>query len=125
MDAPGARANEETVKNTPGFNSSTARSPSPSGITQDDHEQRHQSSESSRDGSIDSDQSNEEGDDEEEEREGARGENDDDDDDEDEEDEEPRLKYAYLTKHLGSVYRNGDATSTFLVAGDKMVRLLF
>lgn len=39
----------------------------------------------------------------------------------DEEDEEPRLKYAYLTKHLGAVYRNGDATSSFLAAGDKMV----
>ena len=44
---------------------------------------------------------------------------------EDEEDEEPRLSYTPLTKHLKSVYRNGDATSTFLVAGDKMVgRLL-
>ena len=43
---------------------------------------------------------------------------------EDEEDEEPRLKYAPLTKHLGPVYRNGDATSTFLVAGDKMVSCL-
>lgn len=41
---------------------------------------------------------------------------------EDEEDEEPKLKYARLTQHLGSVYRNGDATSAFLVAGDKMVR---
>lgn len=41
---------------------------------------------------------------------------------EDEEDEEPRLKYASLTKHLKSVYRNDDATSAFLVAGDKMVR---
>ncbi len=41
---------------------------------------------------------------------------------EDEEDEEPRLKYSSLTKHLKSVYRNGDATSAFLVAGDKMVR---
>ena len=41
---------------------------------------------------------------------------------EDEEDEEPKLKYASLTKHLKPVYRNGDATSTFLVAGDKMVR---
>ncbi|RJE19730.1 vacuolar assembly protein, partial [Aspergillus sclerotialis] len=40
---------------------------------------------------------------------------------EDEEDEEPQLKYAYLTKHLGSVYRNGDATSCFLSAGDKMI----
>lgn len=43
-------------------------------------------------------------------------------DDDDEEDEEPKLKYARLTQHLGPVYRNGDATSAFLVAGDKMVR---
>lgn len=40
---------------------------------------------------------------------------------EEEEEEEPRLKYAPLTKHLKTVYRNGDATSAFLVAGDKMV----
>lgn len=52
---------------------------------------------------------------------------DDDDDDEDEEeeedeeDEEPKLKYARLTQHMGAVYKNGDATSTFLVAGDKMI----
>ena len=43
---------------------------------------------------------------------------------EEEEDEEPRLKYASLTKHLKPVYRNGDATSAFLVAGDKMVSRL-
>lgn len=43
---------------------------------------------------------------------------------EEEEDEEPRLKYASLTEHLMPVYRNGDATSTFLVAGDKMVSWL-
>jgi hypothetical protein len=42
-------------------------------------------------------------------------------DEEEEEDEEPRLKYARLTPHLGPVYRNADATSSFLVAGDKMV----
>lgn len=40
--------------------------------------------------------------------------------DEDEE-EEPRLEYTSVTKKLSSVYRNGDATSAFLVAGDKMV----
>jgi hypothetical protein len=45
----------------------------------------------------------------------------DDGDDEDEEEEEPKLKYARLTSYLGPVYRNGDATSAFLVAGDKMV----
>ncbi|KAL8789067.1 MAG: hypothetical protein Q9213_001330 [Squamulea squamosa] len=37
------------------------------------------------------------------------------------EDEEPRLKYASMTKYLRPVYRNGDATSSFLVGGDKMV----
>ena len=37
------------------------------------------------------------------------------------EDDEPKLKYARMTGHLGSVYRNGDATSAFFVAGDKMV----
>jgi hypothetical protein len=40
---------------------------------------------------------------------------------EDGEEDEPKLKYARLTSHLGPLYRNGDATSTFLVAGDKMV----
>ena len=45
-----------------------------------------------------------------------------DDEDEEEEDDEPRLKYAILTPSLKPVYRNGDSTSTFLVAGDKMVR---
>lgn len=53
---------------------------------------------------------------------GDEGDDDDDDEEEDEdEDEEPKLKYARLTPHLGAVYRNGDATSSFLVAGDKMV----
>lgn len=44
-------------------------------------------------------------------------------DSDEEEDDEPKLKYARLTSHLGPVYRNGDATSAFLVAGDKMVSL--
>ncbi|KAI9743204.1 MAG: Vacuolar protein sorting-associated protein 41 [Claussenomyces sp. TS43310] len=38
----------------------------------------------------------------------------------DEEEDEPKLKYARMTSHLLPVYRNGDATSAFLVAGDKM-----
>jgi vacuolar protein sorting-associated protein 41 len=42
-------------------------------------------------------------------------------DEDEEEEEEPRLKYAPLTKNLSSLYRNGDATSSFLVGGDKMV----
>jgi hypothetical protein len=41
--------------------------------------------------------------------------------DDDDDEEEPQLKYLYLTKNLGAVYRNGDATSSFLTAGDKMV----
>lgn len=44
-----------------------------------------------------------------------------DEEDEEEEDDEPRLKYASLTKSQSLVYRNGDATSTFIVVGDKMV----
>lgn len=36
-------------------------------------------------------------------------------------DEEPKLKYSRLTSSLLPVYRNGDATSSFMVAGDKMV----
>ncbi|CAK7267440.1 Vacuolar protein sorting-associated protein 41 [Sporothrix epigloea] len=48
-------------------------------------------------------------------------EDEDEDEDEDDEDEEPKLKYARLTQHLGGLYRNGDATSTFVVSGDKMV----
>ena len=48
----------------------------------------------------------------------------DEDEDEDEEEDEPRLKYTSLTKKLRLLYRNGDATSSFLVAGDKMVRII-
>lgn len=44
------------------------------------------------------------------------------DEEEDEEDEEPKLKYSRMTKSLGAVYRNGDAVSSMLTAGDKMVR---
>jgi hypothetical protein len=48
--------------------------------------------------------------------------NDDEEDDGDGQDDEPKLKYSRLTSNLGVLYRNGDATSSFLVAGDKMVR---
>jgi TATA-binding protein-associated factor Taf7 len=84
------------------------RTRSPTNTTQDaqDRDQRH------------NDHSSSSSDDDEEEVEAEE------EDDSDDEDEEPRLKYAYLTKHLGSVYRNGDATSSFLVAGDKMVCIL-
>ena len=38
-----------------------------------------------------------------------------------EEEDEPKLKYTKLTGSLSSVYRNGDATSAFMVGGDKVV----
>jgi hypothetical protein len=41
--------------------------------------------------------------------------------DQEEDEDEPKLKYHRLTGSLSSVYRNGDATSCFLVSGDKMV----
>lgn len=44
-----------------------------------------------------------------------------DEEEEEEEESEPKLKYNRLTGSLGPVYRNGDATSSSLVAGDKMV----
>lgn len=62
-----------------------------------------------------------EGDSEEEEEEEEDDQEEEEDDEDDEDDDEPRLKYARLTQHLGPVYRNADATSSSLVAGDKMV----
>ena len=53
-------------------------------------------------------------------RQGAGGRSEDE-EDEDEEEDEPKLKYHRFTGNLGSLYRNGDATSSFLVSGDKMV----
>ncbi|KAL2177392.1 uncharacterized protein P884DRAFT_200623 [Thermothelomyces heterothallicus CBS 202.75] len=72
-----------------------------------------------RDGSDDDEEDDER--DEDEEEEDDEDEEDEEDEEEEEEDEEPKLKYARLTQHLGPVYRNGDATSAFLVAGDKMI----
>jgi hypothetical protein len=110
MDAPGARTvNEGATKGAPELDVSSARSRSSSGANPDEHEKDYQDGDADTAASDDLDEEEEEGEEDEE--------------DSDEDDEEPRLKYAYLTKHLGSVYRNGDATSTFLVAGDKMVSL--
>ena len=57
---------------------------------------------------------------------GAKGDETDEEEEEEEEDadEEPRLKYASVTKQLAPIYRHGDATSAFLVAGDKMVGMM-
>lgn len=115
MDAPGAT---EAVDNTSQANSEhEIYIPQNTKETDDKHyrDDRPTPTEDGRDNNGDGENS-EGGEDEEEE-----GEGDDGDSEEDEDDEEPRLKYAYLTKHLGSVYRNGDATSSFITTGDKMV----
>jgi hypothetical protein len=104
MDAPGAIPPDESAVQS-AHDTSSVRSRSPTDTTQGTEEQSQQDNDHSPNGSDD----------------GEEGEETEDEEESDEEDEEPRLKYAYLTKHLGSVYRNGDATSSFLVAGDKMV----
>ncbi|KAF3360742.1 hypothetical protein VdG1_01055 [Verticillium dahliae VDG1] len=81
-------------------------------------EDAHSDEEDDKNSENDKDEDEEDEDEDEDEEE---DEDEDDEEDEDEEDEEPRLKYARLTQHLGPVYRNGDATSAFLVAGDKMI----
>jgi vacuolar protein sorting-associated protein 41 len=73
------------------------------------------------DGQDEADDEDEDDDEEEESEDDDGGDEDEEEDEDEDEDEEPRLKYARLTQHLGGVYRNGDATSASLVAGDKMV----
>ncbi|XWW92556.1 hypothetical protein V2A60_000481 [Cordyceps javanica] len=77
-----------------------------------DEEEVEDENESENDDDDDNDEEDEDEDADEE---------DDDDDDDDDEDDEPSLKISRLTPHLNAVYRNGDATSAFLVAGDKMI----
>ena len=101
MDAPGATSPDESAVER--SSTDTVLSRSSTDTIQETQDQSVQDSHSSSSS----------GDEEEDEEAG--------DEDDSDDDEEPRLKYAYLTKHLGSVYRNGDATSSFLVAGDKMV----
>ncbi|KAF2427741.1 hypothetical protein EJ08DRAFT_651324 [Tothia fuscella] len=48
------------------------------------------------------------------------GDEEDGEDEDEDEDEEPKLKYEKLTARLASVYKS-DSTSSFMVAGDKMV----
>lgn len=109
MDEPGVQSvNQGVTTGDPELDASSARSRSSSSAAHPD-EHSHNDDDGTA-ASDDLDEDEEEQDEEEE--------------DSEEDDEEPRLKYAYLTKHLGSVYRNGDATSAFLVAGDKMVGFL-
>lgn len=110
MDAPGATSPDESaVQSTPKHDTSTVQTESPTSSTESAHDRRQRYNNHRSIGSDDGEEGEEDSDEEET---------------SDDEDEEPRLKYAYLTKHLGSVYRNGDATSSFLVAGDKMVCII-
>ncbi|KAJ6166628.1 hypothetical protein N7470_002075 [Penicillium chermesinum] len=122
MDAPGAHnANGGSEKGLSEHETPTTpdRPPRPKPNNQN---RRHRGSEGSSEESDNQEEDDDNGEEEEEEDgEEEEEEEEEDDDDDDDDDEEPRLKYAFLTKHLGSVYRNGDATSAFLVAGDKMI----
>ncbi|KAL2831070.1 hypothetical protein BDW59DRAFT_140332 [Aspergillus cavernicola] len=108
MDAPGATEVTENVRQ------GSSDPDSPTGpLTQ--HRRLHRQVQADTDDGIGNDRGGEEEDSVTET--GSEREDEEDDD----EDDEPHLKYSYLTKQLGAVYRNGDATSTFLAAGDKMV----
>lgn len=111
MDAPGANTANGGAEKGLAENATPTTPSRDLNTTPDKHNRRHRGS----DYGSESDDGEE----------GDEGDEEEDEDESDGEEEEPRLKYAYLTKHLGSVYRNGDATSTFLVAGDKMVRAIF
>lgn len=112
MDAPGAT---EVADNASQANPEHETSiPQSTNETSDKHYRNDRPTPTEDGQNNGDDESTEDGEDE------IEGEEEDGDSEEDE-DEEPRLKYAYLTKHLGSVYRNGDATSSFITAGDKMV----
>ncbi|CAN8105307.1 unnamed protein product [Discula destructiva] len=85
-----------------------------------------ESSKTGNDGTTETTESTEKDFDEEEEEDDDDDDDDDDveeeeDEEEDDDDDEPRLKYARLTQNLAGVYKNADATSSFLVAGDKMI----
>ena len=84
-------------------------------VADDDNEDDSQDNDAKGDAESESGDEDEDGEDDDE------SEGEEEEEEEEDEDEEPRLKYARLTQHLGPVYRNGDATSSFLVAGDKMI----
>lgn len=126
-EAPGASPLAESPSGSPAPAADTAGSRAADAVGAEEVQEQAQDQEfpASHDGTTEATETTEttEGASEEEEDE------DEDDDDaeeeeEDDEDEEPRLKYARLTQNLSGVYKNADATSSFLVAGDKMVWML-
>ncbi|KAA8646233.1 hypothetical protein EYZ11_000629 [Aspergillus tanneri] len=112
MDAPGAtEATDDSIQEIQELETSAGQSASQLAT---DRNRCRESGSNEGDHNVNDDDTEEGAEDSEEE-------NEEDEDDEEEDEEEPRLKYAYMTKHLGAVYRNGDATSSFLAAGDKMI----
>ncbi|KAI0475661.1 hypothetical protein GGR56DRAFT_675773 [Xylariaceae sp. FL0804] len=91
------------------------------GSEEDEEEGDEDDEDDHENGGEDEDGAGQDEDQDEDESESEDEDEDDDEDDDEDEDDEPKLKYARLTQHLGPVYRNGDATSAFLVAGDKMI----
>ncbi|KAL1301650.1 hypothetical protein AAFC00_005872 [Neodothiora populina] len=87
-------------------------------LTPDEHDGNHKTSGSNGGSVDDAEQQTHHGP---EEQAGNGDADEEEEDDDDEEDGEPKLKYTKLTGSLATVYRNGDATSASLLAGDKMV----
>lgn len=122
MNHPEAGNNDESEEKAAPSN------PAQSDEEEDEEEEDEEGTEKEdEEGGNDDEEEDEDGGDENsiEDHDDEEDEDDDDDDDDDEEDEdedeEPKLKYARLTQHMSAVYRNGDATSAFVVAGDKMM----
>ncbi|KAL7619396.1 Vacuolar protein sorting-associated protein 41 [Parahypoxylon ruwenzoriense] len=90
------------------------------GVRGEEHSEgdRHNHDEDRDEGQDEDGEDDGEDEDEDEDKDGNQ---DEEEEEEEEEDDEPKLKYARLTQHMSAVYRNGDATSAFLVAGDKMI----
>ncbi|KAI2792993.1 hypothetical protein POX_b03039 [Penicillium oxalicum] len=117
MDAPGLNMRQkEAGVGASRAHSLSERTQSSSSTVLGTHQRDSQDADSDGAGSEHPD-----GDDDDEEEADDEINDEDSDEDDDEDEDEPRLKYTHITKLLGSVYRNGDATSTFLVAGDKMI----
>ncbi|KAI9371165.1 hypothetical protein BJX61DRAFT_543907 [Aspergillus egyptiacus] len=112
MDAPGATEASENIRQDSSERGSSARP-----LTQHKRPHRHVQAETEDDDGSDRDHEQAKGDEEDT----VTGTGSESEDEEEGEDEEPHLKYAYLTRQLGAIYRNGDATSAFLAAGDKTV----
>ncbi|PHH50384.1 Vacuolar protein sorting-associated protein 41 -like protein [Ceratocystis fimbriata CBS 114723] len=118
-DAPGP----SVTAHNEGSQHSTGSPPAPHTVTDVETTDDDQSQDGGPD-DDDNDNDNEDDEDEDDNSDEQSTEEESEDEDESEdsdEEEEPQLKTARLTTNLGPIYRNGDATSAFLVGGDKMI----